>query len=146
MVIFCSGIGGIGLSAYAAHMKARGHDVSGSDKNDSALLDDLRSQGIAIALKQDGSAVPEDTELLVYSEAVPEKSPERALAKKKGIRQINYFQAVGELTQGTNVIAICGTHGKSSTTAIAARLLIESGKDPNVIVGTKLKELNGRNW
>ncbi len=146
MRIFCSGIGGIGLSAYASHMHAAGHDVSGSDKNDSALIADLRSQGISVTLKQDGSALPEHCDLLVYSEAIPPSAPERVLAKERGVRQISYFAGLGEMTEGKRLIAMCGTHGKSSTTAMTARLLMESGLDPNVVVGTKLRELDGRNW
>ncbi len=146
MRIFCSGIGGIGLSAYASHRKAQGHDVSGSDATDSVLISDLRSQGIDVSLTQDGSALPKECDLFVYSEAIADLAPERVKAKKRNIRQISYFQALGELTAGKQVISICGTHGKSSTTAMAARVLIESGLDPNVVVGTKLKELSGRNW
>lgn len=146
MRIFCSGIGGIGLSAYASHMKAAGNEVSGSDKNDSPLIVDLRSQGIDVSLKQDGSALPDQLDLLVYSEAIPPTAPERAIAKERGVRQISYFAGLGEMTAGKNLIAMCGTHGKSSTTAMTARLLMESGLDPNVVVGTKLRELDGRNW
>lgn len=146
MKIFCSGVGGIGLSAYAAHMRARGHDVSGSDRSDSPLLHDLKSQGIRITLLQDGSGLPDNLDLFVYSEAIPEDAPEREEAGKRGVRRISYFQALGEMTAGTDLIAVCGTHGKSSTTAMAALMLIEAGLDPNVVVGTKLKFLGGRNW
>jgi UDP-N-acetylmuramate--alanine ligase len=144
--IYCSGIGGIGLSAYAAYQNASGHTVMGSDRNDSELLQDLRSQGIEVFLSQDGSHVPPDAELFVYSEAVPEEAPERVKAKEYGIRSLSYFHALGELSKGRFVIGVCGTHGKSSTTAMAARFLIEAGKDPSVIVGTKVPELGNRNW
>lgn len=146
MKIYCSGIGGIGLSAYAALRHAQGDDVSGSDRSGSALLDDLRSQGITIHLKQDGSALDDSFDLFVYSEALPVDHSERVKAKALGIRSVSYFQALGELSKDFFVIAVCGTHGKSSTTAMVARLLIEAGKDPTVVVGTKMKELNGRNW
>jgi UDP-N-acetylmuramate--alanine ligase len=146
MRIFCSGIGGIGLSAYAGHMQAQGHEVSGSDRSPSPLTDDLMSQGIAVSFKQDGSALPGNSDLLVYSEAIPEDAPERMLATTRGIRQISYFHALGEMTAGTRLICISGTHGKSSTTAMAAKVLMDAGKDPNIVVGTKMSELNGRNW
>lgn len=146
MQIFCSGIGGIGLSAYAALRRLEGHDVRGTDRSDSALLDDLRAQGIEISLDQSGAQVPENCDLFVYSEAIPATAPERMRATELGIRQISYPHALGELSKGSFVIAVCGTHGKSSTTAMAARMLIETGRDPTVVVGTKLKELNGRNW
>jgi UDP-N-acetylmuramate--alanine ligase len=144
--IYCSGIGGIGLSAYASLQKIAGHDVAGSDRNDSALLEDLRSQGIEIVLDQSGAKVPKDADLFVYSEAIPPDAPERKKAAELGIQQISYPQALGELSKNHTVIAVCGTHGKSSTTAMAAKLLMEAGKDPTIVVGTKLRELNGRNW
>lgn len=146
MKIYCSGIGGIGLSAYAALSASRGHTVFGSDRTDSALLDDLRSQGITVFLTQDGSAIPSDCDLFVYSEAIPESSPERLRAKELHIRSISYFEALGELSKNYFVIAVCGTHGKSSTTAMVAKMLIDAGKDPTVVVGTKTRELHGRNW
>ena len=146
MKIYCSGIGGIGLSAYAALQAQSGHEVLGSDRAESPLLDELRAQGIAVFLNQDGSHVPNDCDLFVYSEAIPMDAPEREKASACGIPMQSYFQALGDMTRGKNVIAVCGTHGKSSTTAMAARLLIEAGMDPSVIVGTKTNDLQGRNW
>ena len=146
MQIFCSGIGGIGLSAYASLQKVAGHTVSGSDRSRSALLDDLESQGIVISTDQSGAAIPEKCDVLVYSEAIPPTASERVKAKERRVPQMSYPQALGEMSRGYQVIAVCGTHGKSSTTAMSARLLIECGLDPTVVVGTKLKELNGRNW
>ncbi|MBI2635930.1 hypothetical protein HYW84_01245 [Candidatus Peregrinibacteria bacterium] len=157
MKIYCSGIGGIGLSAYASLQRAAGNDVSGSDRNDSALLENLRSQGIAVSFNQSGDDIPEDCDLFVYSEAIPRDAPERMRASGLGIRQQSYPQALGDLSRGYSpVIAVCGTHGKSSTTGMAARLLLHSGRDPTVVVGTKLRELCppspelrdtiGRNW
>ncbi|NOS68017.1 MAG: hypothetical protein HOO67_06705 [Candidatus Peribacteraceae bacterium] len=147
MKIYCSGIGGIGLSAYASLQLAAGHDVIGSDRSQSALLEDLRSQGITIVLDQSGAAIPDDTDLFVYSEAIPVHAPERVRAKELGITQQSYPEALGELSSGHSaVIAVCGTHGKSSTTGMATRLLMHSGRDPTVVVGTKLHELGGRNW
>lgn len=146
MKIYCSGIGGIGLSAYAAMQHASGHTVSGSDRADSILLDDLRSQGITVHLSQDGSALTSDINLFVYSEAIPKDAPERMRATELGIPQESYFEALGNLSKEYKVIAVCGTSGKSSTTAMVARVLTELGQDPNVIVGTKLQEFSGRNW
>jgi UDP-N-acetylmuramate--alanine ligase len=146
MKIFCSGIGGIGLSAYASLQQAAGHAVSGTDRSRSALLEDLESQGIGVSTDQSGAQVPTDADLFVYSEAIPATSPERVRAAELGIRQVSYPHALGELSAGKRVIAVCGTHGKSSTTGMASRLLITAGKDPEIVVGTKLRELAGRNW
>lgn len=146
MKIFLSGIGGIGMSAYAAIMKQAGHDVSGSDVTDSVVLADLRAQGIPVALKQDGAALEEGTDLLVYSEAIPESSKERTLARERGVAEKSYFAALGELTKNTDLIAVCGTHGKSSTTAMLAHIFIEAGLNPSVVVGTKIPQMGNRNW
>ncbi|MSR67735.1 UDP-N-acetylmuramate--L-alanine ligase [Candidatus Peribacteria bacterium] len=146
MRIFCSGIGGIGLSAYGSHMRSLGDEVHGSDRTDSELLRDLRLQGIQITLKQDGENMPEDLDLFVYSEAIPEDSPERTEAARRRVRQISYFQALGELTAGKDLIAVCGTHGKSSTTAMAVQVLVDAKRDPSAIIGTKVPFLQGKNW
>lgn len=127
-------------------MRSKGHSVSGSDRSASVVTDDLVAQGIPVSFLQDGSAIPKDCDVLVYSEAVPESSPERTLARERGIRQLSYPQALGELSRGYDVIAVAGTHGKSSTTAMAARLLLTMGKDPTVVVGTRTHELSERNW
>ncbi|MEK7590630.1 MAG: cyanophycin synthetase [Patescibacteria group bacterium] len=146
MKIYCSGIGGIGLSAYASLQNAAGHQVLGSDRTDSALLEDLRSQGITVTLRQDGSGLPGHLDLFVYSEAIPEDAPERVKAREFFIRQISYFQALGEFSKDYTVIAVCGSHGKSSTTAMAAHVLTQAGLDPTVVVGTKVPDLGGKNW
>lgn len=146
MNIFCSGIGGIGLSAYAALQRAAGHCVSGSDAVESALFEDLRSQGIAVTTAQDGGVLDASMDLLVYSEAIPPDHPERRRAAELRIPCRSYFQALGDCSRPSFVIAVCGTHGKSSTTAMAARVLLSAGKDPTVVVGTKVPELDGRNW
>ncbi|MBM3228032.1 hypothetical protein FJZ27_04210 [Candidatus Peribacteria bacterium] len=146
MNIYCAGIGGIGLSAYAALMRLQGHEVSGSDRVESDLLDELRASGVQVTLLQDGSEIPQDCDLFVYSEALPIHHPERMAAERRGIRSLSYFGALGELSAPYDVIAVCGTHGKSSTTAMIAKTLIDAGKDPTVVVGTKLPDLGGRNY
>lgn len=146
MKIYCSGIGGIGLSAYASLQRADGHTVFGSDRVESTLLDDLRSQGIVVTLDQNGQSIPLDSDLFVYSEAIPADAPERRRAAELGLLQHSYPEAVATLTEGKRLIAVCGTHGKSSTTAMVARLLMDVGMDPTVVIGTKMQELNGKNW
>ena len=147
MIIYCSGIGGIGLSAYAAYQKAAGHDVYGSDLNDSDLIKDLKSQGIKVSLTQDGVAVPEDCDLFVYTLALPDDHPELMRARELKIPERTYFQALGELMKPSKTsIAIAGTHGKSSTTAMLAKVVVDAGLDPSIILGTKTPDLENRNW
>jgi UDP-N-acetylmuramate--alanine ligase len=146
VTIYCSGIGGIGLSAYACLQKARGHRVLGSDRTESALTRQLESDGITVTTVQDGSMVPADADLFVYSEAIAPDAPERVAAQRHGIRSVPYAQALGELLADKRLIAVCGTHGKSSTTAMTAQVLVDAGLDPTVVVGTKVPFLDGRNW
>lgn len=146
MKIFCSGIGGIGLSAYASLQKQKGHTVFGSDRSPSVVTDQLSQDDIPVFFEQDGSALPNDADLFVYSEAIAPDAPERKKATELGIRQLSYFQAVGEMSKDMYVIGVCGTHGKSSTTAMAAKLLVDCGVDPTVVVGTKVPDLDNKNW
>lgn len=148
MNIFCSGIGGAGVSAYAAYQNASGHTVSGSDCSATPLLEALRAQGITVSLLQDGSAIPPETDLFVFTLALPEDHPERLRAKELGIPAKSYFEALGDLAResGKHLIAVCGTHGKSSTTAMAAKMLIEADVDPDVILGVNTEDLQGKNW
>jgi len=146
MKIYCSGIGGIGLSALAALLKNEGNEVMGSDRADSPLLQSLRDMGVTVFLNQDGSCVPDDIDLFLYSEAVAPDAPERKKAKELGVEMKSYFGGLSHLEKGKKEIAICGTHGKSTTTAMVAKLLIDAGKDPTVVVGTKSPDLDGRNW
>ena len=86
-------------------------------------MQDLRELGAHISLNQDGSFVPSDCDLFVYSEAVPADSPERIRARDFSIQTQSYFHALGELTHDSFVIAVCGTHGKSSTTSMISKIL-----------------------
>lgn len=127
-------------------MRARGHEVYGSDKTSSAITDDLKSLGVNYSTDQRGIHLPDGLDLFVYSEAIPASAPERIRAKELGVPQQSYFRALGDLTRGTRLICVSGSHGKSSTTAMAAKVLIEAGVNPSVVVGTKMKEFHGRNW
>lgn len=146
MKIYCSGIGGMGLSAYAALQSASGCDISGSDREHSSITESLESEGISVFNNQDGSHVQEDLDLFVYSEAIPKDAPERLRAMELHIPQKSFFEALGDLSKNYCVIAVCGTHGKTTTTAMAAQMLLENGKDPTVIIGARTPVLNGRNW
>lgn len=146
MKIYCSGIGGIGLSAYASLLQHYGHTVYGSDRQESELTKRLESMGITVLYDQSASNMPPDLDALVYSEAIPPDAPERVYATKHNIPQKSYFKALGELSADHFVVAVCGTHGKSSTTSMAAQVLTQNGIDPSVVVGTKVPFLSNQNW
>ena len=139
------GIGGIGVSALAKYYIEKGHKVSGSDLVRSEITDALKKNGAKIRTGKSVKAWPKEADLVVYSPAVQENNRELKAARKAGIKCLSYPQALGELTKQHYTIAVSGTHGKSTTTAMLALLLVKAGLDPTVIVGTKLKEFGDSN-
>lgn len=150
MTIHFIGIGGIGVSALAKYYLKKGWRVSGCDLARSEITDQLKKMGAHIRIG-DTSKIDTCIKLrdqysqIVYSPAVPKNHPERAAARKQGIPELSYPQALGELTRSHCTIAVSGTHGKSTTTAMIGLLLTKAGFDPTVIVGTKLKEFGNSN-
>lgn len=140
------GIGGIGISTLAQIYHEQGHAVTGSDIEDSELMDHLKEDGITVALTHAEENLQDDTDLVVYSFAIEEENVERQKAKRLNIKQISYPEALGEFTKNYFVIGITGTHGKSTTTSMTAVMAEQSGLDPNVIVGTKIKEFGNKNY
>ncbi len=137
------GIGGIGLSAIAKLMLSQGKNVSGSDANDSEILEDLRRLGAKIFIGQNGENLSGDTELVVYTLAIPAVNPERVKAEKLALPMLAYPEALGILFNDKYGIAVCGTHGKSTTTSLASLVLAGGGLDPSVVVGSKVPEFGG---
>ena len=140
------GIGGIGLSALAGILAAQGNKLSGSDKETSKLTNKLAEYGVTVFEGHKATNIGKNTDLVIYSLAIPATNPELVEAKRLNIPTLTYPQALGELTKNFYTIAICGTHGKSTTTALIAKTLIENNFDPTVIVGTKISELDGQNF
>ena len=153
------GIGGIGVSALAQYYLKKRNQISGSDLTSSEIIDFLKKKGVKIftphhpakagATGQIGHSeknLPKDTNLVIYSAAVCKNNPELEKAKKLGIKCLTYSQALGELTKKYFTIAVSGTHGKSTTTAMIALILIKAGLNPTVILGTKLKEFGNSNF
>lgn len=140
------GIGGIGASGLAGIFSAKGKSVSGSDNEAGHMTEKLRSSGLNINIGHNAKNLRPDTDLVIHSLAIPASNPELREAHKRGIRVMSYPEAVGELTRQYYTIAICGTHGKSTITALIAKILVENHFDPTIIVGTKLKELDGQNF
>jgi len=145
MKIHFIGIGGIGISALARIFQEQGNEVSGSDANKSALTEDLAKIGIKIFQGHSAENVSDDVDRVIYTEAIPKENPEYQKAKNLGVSFLTYFQALGEFSNEYRVIAIAGTHGKTTTTAMTALALIEGEIDPNVIIGTKVAEFENRN-
>ena len=146
MKIHFIGIGGIGVSALAQYYLGKGEDVSGSDVVSSSITDILIKKGAKVMIGPNTSQNIKDYDLVIHSPAVKSNNPEMVEAELKGMRILSYPQALGELTKDYFTIAVSGTHGKSTTTAMIALILIEAGLDPTIIVGTKLKEFGDSNF
>ncbi len=135
------GIGGIGMSALAQLYAKEGKLVTGSDRDPSPAVHDLLlKKGIQVYVGHRAENVPENANLVIYSDAVPEDNPERARARELGILEQMYFEALGDVTKGRKTIAIAGTHGKTTTTGMLTKILIDAGANPTAIVGSIVKD------
>ena len=139
------GIAGIGMSALAQMMQDHGTEVSGSDRDESPTTDLLASKGISVELVQKAENVPADADVVVYSEAVPEDHSERARAKELAIPQHSYFEMLGMVSVGKKTVAISGTHGKTTTTGMLAKILRDAGASPSAVVGSIVRDF-GSNY
>jgi len=146
MKVHFIGIGGIGVSALAQYYLAKGHEVSGSDLTESKITEDLKKKGAVIYTGPHSASNIKDYDLIIHSPAVKTGNSEINEAERQGIKILSYPKALGELTKEYTTIAISGTHGKSTTTAMISLILVEAGLDPTVIVGTKLKEFGDSNF
>ena len=137
------GIGGIGVSALAKYYLSSGTKVSGSDLKSSEVTQSLEKLGAKIYINSHRrSNIPKDTDLIIYTSAVPADNPEILEAEKRKIKIQSYAEAVGDLTRKYKTITVSGSHGKSTTTAMTALVMEEGYLDPTVIIGTKMKEFS----
>src|SRR3989338_8989126 len=134
------GIGGIGTSAIARMFLLEGKRVSGSDIAENEVTKELERLGALIAYNQRAENVPADFELVIYTIAVPPENPEVAEAKRREIPMLSYPEALGIISKEKYTIAVSGTHGNTTTTAMIAKILIDAGLDPTVIIGSLLKD------
>jgi UDP-N-acetylmuramate--alanine ligase len=130
-------IGGAGMSGLALVCRRLGAEVSGSDRAESSYMERLRAAGIDPHLGHDAAQVPPDAEVVV-STAVPEDNPELAQARERGQRVIHRGELLAELCAQRRLLAIAGTHGKTTTAAMCIWALRETGADPAFFLGGEL--------
>lgn len=146
MKLYFVGIGGIGTSALAQLCAGRGDTVLGSNLGKTAIWPQLEQAEIQLFDEHHASQIPSDTDILIYSEAVPEDNPERVQARELDIPEQSYFEHLGQIAKDYRVLAITGTHGKTTTTAMIASGMIAAHFPATMIVGSKLREFNGSNF
>jgi UDP-N-acetylmuramate--alanine ligase len=146
--IFFCGIGGIGMSALARYYMDIGVEVWGSDSQDSQIIQDLIQEGANISLLQDGLSLDESFDLFIYTVAVDDNNPEFIKAKViKDQKQKNNFsfdmvtygQALSNISKDKKVIAISGTDGKTTTTAMTFYALKQAGLNISMIIGSLIE-------
>jgi UDP-N-acetylmuramate--alanine ligase len=128
------GIGGAGMSGIARIMLARGTKVSGSDSGASAALDELAALGARVHVGHAAGQVG-DADTLVVSSAIRDTNPELAEARRRGLRVLHRAAALASLMSGRRVVAVTGTHGKTTTTSMIATVLLETGAGPAYAIG-----------
>lgn len=134
------GVGGAGMSAIAEVLIGIGHTVTGSDLNPSEVVDRLRSRGVEISIGHDAAHVGE-ADLVTHSTAIPATNPELVEANERAIPVLRRAETLAEITRAWRTIAVAGTHGKTTTSAMLTMALTGAGLDPAYIVGGDLRDL-----
>jgi UDP-N-acetylmuramate--alanine ligase len=133
--IYFLGIGGIGMSALARYFKLQGIKVSGYDKTQTTLTNKLQAEGMNIHFDDDIAKIPSDIDLVVYTPAVPKDLKEYQHLLNSGILIKKRAEVLGDLTKDKKTIAVAGTHGKTTVSALIAHLLTHSGIGCSAFMG-----------
>ena len=139
------GIGGDGMSALARVLHERGLSVRGSDLRENARTRALRGLGIPVRVGHDPAHVRSgDPVAVVYSSAIRPDNVELAAARQARFPVYHRQEVLGQLLRSRRTVGVAGTHGKTTTSAMVAALLLEAGKDPTFLVGAPTPSLGGR--
>ncbi|GAA3708949.1 UDP-N-acetylmuramate--L-alanine ligase [Microlunatus aurantiacus] len=130
-------IGGSGMNGVASALVQLGVEVSGSDRQDSKYLQALAAQGARVHIGHDATQLG-DARTVVASSAIREDNPELAEARRRGLRVLHRSAALGSIMLGRRGVAVAGTHGKTTTTAMVSHLLTRVGADPSYVIGGAL--------
>lgn len=130
--VYFIGIGGIGMSALARHFAHEGYSVAGYDRTASDITRGLEESGAAVSYADDAATIPAthrdaDTTLVVLTPAIPQESAIWAFFRAGGFRIVKRSEALGELTRPKRTFCVAGTHGKTTTSTLAAHILRHSG-------------------
>ena len=138
--IYFIGIGGIGISAIARMFLLEGKNIYGSDMSETMAVKELRKIGAQINIGHSKLNIQKNIDLVIYTTAIDKDNPELKEAIKRKIKILTYPESLKEVSKNKYTIAISGTHGKTTTTAMIAKIMMDAGLDPTVIVGSFLKD------
>lgn len=137
------GIGGIGMSALAFVLSGMGRKISGSDLEENGIIRRLRKKGISVTVPHDTGTI-NDQDIVVYSSSIRRGNPELVEARKRKIPIIPRSTLLKKvMSEKKKVIAVTGTHGKTTTTAMSSFLLEKAGFDPTVLIGGESPHFGG---
>ena len=136
--LYFVGIGGAGMSGLAAVAAELGARVAGSDQAESSYTERLRAAGIEPAVGHDAANLPPGAEVVV-STAIPESNPELVAARAAGATVLHRGELLGEVSRLKRSIAVSGTHGKTTTSGMAAHVLAACGREPAFLIGGELR-------
>jgi UDP-N-acetylmuramate--alanine ligase len=137
------GIGGIGMSGIAKMLLSQGAVVSGSDLVDSRKVKELSEAGAHVAIGHRPENIPAETEVVVVSAAIKRENVELRAAHKIGLRVMKYAETLGLLMRAKKGLAVSGTHGKTTTTAMISTVLQAGGLNPTFVIGGDVARLGG---
>ena len=140
--VYFLGIGGIGMSALARYFLHMGLDVSGYDKTPTDLTDQLESEGMKIHFDENPDLIPKNTELVIYTPAIPRDHKEFSFILKNKIRMMKRSEVLGKIASKYFTIAVAGTHGKTTTSALIAHILKSAGVPHIAFLGGISKNYN----
>jgi len=134
------GVAGAGMSALTRMLCARGVRVTGSELRDSRIVASLRAVGAVIHLGQTPDSLPSEVDTVIVSTAIRDTNAELVTARERGIRVLHRAEALAYCMRGYQSVVVAGTHGKTTTTSMAAVALQHSGADPSYYIGAQLNE------
>ncbi len=132
------GIGGVGMAGIAEVLLNLDYSIGGSDLKRNPLIEQLERLGAKISIGHDARNIPENTTVIVYSSAVRVDNPEYIEAQTRNLPCIPRAEMLAELMRMKYGIAVAGSHGKTTTTSMTAKILLEAGFDPTVIIGGRI--------
>ncbi|HCU47931.1 TPA: UDP-N-acetylmuramate--L-alanine ligase [Patescibacteria group bacterium] len=139
--IYMIGIKGQGMTGLALILKSRGKNVSGSDTEEKFNTDQvLRQANISFTENFKAANLPKHCDVVIYSSAYTDANPEMPAAEQAGLPMLSYAEALGELTKIQKSIAVAGTHGKTTITAMLAYVLEQAGLAPLALIGSPVKQ------
>ncbi len=141
--VFFIGIGGISMSGLAIMLKSRGHEIAGSDETLSNITEKLNSAGIKVYHGHNESNI-KGYDTIVYTAAISDNNPELINARKLGKQVISRAELLGIISRSfKTTIAISGSHGKTTTTAMISSIMIDANKKPSVHIGAEFDKIKG---